>query len=204
MWINNVQKKLGLNPKLQPKYLGPYYIADVGDNDTYILHDCQSHKPLKSRINAQRMKLYVPETTRTIQLNPPAPEQEDADDRVIQTDLNDPNAVDISGSQASAQGSDQAPGPSHPPPDTPAAGTSSTAPSGPLPSQPSQKVVELIKRCSNYKGKKWYLTKWAGHRFTEWVREDYLPEHEITKFHISKTQSGKSRKGHKKAKRTEN
>ena len=70
VWLTNVNKKKGLNPKLQPRYIGPYYIADVGDNDTYILHDCETHRPLKSRMNALRLKLYLADNTRDIHVIP--------------------------------------------------------------------------------------------------------------------------------------
>ena len=32
VWVTNVGYEKELNPKLQPKYLGPYYISGVGDN----------------------------------------------------------------------------------------------------------------------------------------------------------------------------
>ncbi len=65
--INNVNKTKGLNPKLQAKKVGPYYISDVNeDNNTYLLRDCQTHKELRSRIHAKRLTAFVDANTRDI------------------------------------------------------------------------------------------------------------------------------------------
>ena len=61
VWINNTNKSIGMNhPELQSKYVGPYYITDVSDKNTYELQDCNTHKPLKSRVNAERIKKIHP------------------------------------------------------------------------------------------------------------------------------------------------
>ena len=66
--INNVNKTKGLNPKLQAKKVGPYYISDVNeDNNTYLLRDCQTHNEQRSRIHAKRLTAFVDANIRDIQ-----------------------------------------------------------------------------------------------------------------------------------------
>lgn len=203
VWLTNVNKKKGLNPKLQEKYQGPYYIADVSDNNTYELRHCETHNPLKSRINAQRIKPYVPETIRDIQTNELArdpnsqPDMDELDDVIAQDTgpLTDP--------QTNAQPDPQDPV-SKPSQNANTPVNPSPSQVDPVPSQtdvqpPSQsRIVECLKRCQSYRGKKWYLTKWVNHKFCSWVIEDNLPEDKIRTFHIEKTQTGKARKGPKR------
>ena len=56
------------------------------------------------------------------------------------------------------------------------------------------RIPEKIFKCKNYKGHKWYWTKWVNHKFKSWVIERNLPEDMVRKFHIDRTQSGKVRK----------
>lgn len=51
-----VQK--GLSPKLHAKWIEPYYITNVSENNTYKLRRISDHKILKSRIHANRLKHY--------------------------------------------------------------------------------------------------------------------------------------------------
>jgi hypothetical protein len=169
VWINNTTKTVGLNPKLQSKYVGPYYITDVSDNNTYELRDCNSHKPLKSRVNAERMKNFIPTTVRDITHN------ENAADTQTQ-DSNEPVA-----------------GPSRIPDDVQPTGSQSST-NEPPHSDTEDKRVETITKCQNYKGKKWYLVKWFNIRFKSWEVEDNIPDAAIQNFHITRTQKGKARK----------
>ena len=56
VWLYCQKTTPGLSPKLSKKWLGPYYIVDVGDNHTYKLRRCNDHRPVKSRIHANRLK----------------------------------------------------------------------------------------------------------------------------------------------------
>ena len=49
---------VGAPPKLHCKWQGPYYILREGPNHTYRLADCETNKPLKTLVNAARLKLY--------------------------------------------------------------------------------------------------------------------------------------------------
>ena len=56
--LHNEYVPKGLSPKLHIKWNGPYYITEVGGNDTYALRNCDTHKSVKSRIHANRLKPY--------------------------------------------------------------------------------------------------------------------------------------------------
>jgi hypothetical protein len=212
VWLNNVQKKKGLNPKLQPKYVGPYYIADVGENNTYLLHDCITHKPLKSRINAQRLKLFVDEAESTIRQSGVQEEnasEDELDDVSAQdtgpltdqlTDGTNPSGTDpdLSQNDNVTDNSSSAPSATNNlPVPAPLSQSNLTPPN----SQTNQgRIVESLMKCQNYRGTKWYLTKWQNHKFKSWVIESHLPGELVRKFHIEKTHSGKRKKAPKHGK----
>jgi len=154
VWVNNNNKTIGLNPKLQPKYVGPYYITDVSDNNHYELRDCSTHKPLKSRVNAERMKMFVPTTIRDIPHN-----------EVNNEGAEDASQADDSQPQANPEPSA---GPSSVNDDVP--DTQNKNDITPR-STDGERLVESISKCQNYKGKKWYHVKWANQRFKVWEIE---------------------------------
>jgi predicted aspartyl protease len=209
VWITNVGKEKGLNPKLQPKYVGPYYIADVGDNNTYEVRDRTTHRPMKSRINVQRLKSYVPESTRDISLNEyrdteAAPASDELDDLTAQdtgplTDRPTDTVTDaVASSQSNTGNANETQV------KTPSQTQSNSVDGSQVNSNDSNtqtnpgRVPESLWRCQSYKGQKWYLTKWKDHKFRSWVIERNLPEDLVRKFHIEKTQSGKSKKSKKR------
>jgi hypothetical protein len=58
VWLLNNHKKPGITPKLQKKYIGPYYITkDVGLG-VFILRDAVTNKMVKSPVNAARLRPY--------------------------------------------------------------------------------------------------------------------------------------------------
>ena len=171
---------IGLNPKLQPKYVGPYYITDVSDNNHYELRDCSTHKPLKSRVNAERMKMFVPTTIRDIPHN-----------EVNNEGAEDASQADDSQPQANPEPSA---GPSSVNDDVP--DTQNKNDITPR-STDGERLVESISKCQNYKGKKWYHVKWANQRFKVWEIEENVPEEAIRQFHVNRTQTGKAQKAKK-------
>ena len=201
VWLENKNKTVGLCPKLQPKYLGPYYITDVNENNTYELRDCQTHKPIKSRVNADRLKKYTPTTVRDISLNDIADDNEGDGS----SDANDtqPQPTDTPQSTApKSSTSDPIPGPSHDSHDNGDPPSSQdTTDNDPPYSQPEEKKVESITKCSYDRGQKWYLVKWSGQKFKVWTRADLVPESAIRHFHVTRTQKGKVRKALKKNKK---
>ena len=170
--LNRVAKTPGLNPKLQPKHTGPYYITDVdSENDTYILRDCTTHQLVKSRINADRIKIYIDPANREIQPAPNTNNDSD-DDSDSDTDHTPNTPVDDDTSKVTD-------------PDPNKAGMT-----GP-------KDIVRLTECKYYDGHKWYRTKYVDQRETEWKQDVDLPTEMIRKFHITKTQKGKSRKSKK-------
>ena len=49
---------VGLSLKLHAKWIGPFYITNVSQNNTYKIRRASDHKILKSRIHANRLKHY--------------------------------------------------------------------------------------------------------------------------------------------------
>ncbi|CAC5420206.1 unnamed protein product [Mytilus coruscus] len=57
--LQSMKVPKGLSPKLHPKWDGPFYVVDVGQNNTCKLRRCSDHKLIKSRIHTNRMKPYI-------------------------------------------------------------------------------------------------------------------------------------------------
>lgn len=208
VWIVNHTKQKGLNPKLQAKYVGPYYISDVGDNNTYEVRDCKTHTVLKSRVNVQRLKPYVPENTCDITYN----ERTDTDTVPTGDELDDVTAQDTGPLTDRPTGTVTDPEPSTSSNEamdkTQNDASSNIEPNSIVSSQPNlndtntqtlsqtneSRVAESLWKCTPYKGQKWYLTKWIDHKFKSWVIETNLPEELVRKFHIEKTQAGRAKK----------
>lgn len=49
---------VGLSKKLYPRWEGPYYITELGPNNTYRLRRCSDNKEMKSLVHANRLKHY--------------------------------------------------------------------------------------------------------------------------------------------------
>ncbi|CAG2235679.1 unnamed protein product [Mytilus edulis] len=65
--LQSMKVPKGLSPKLHPKWDGPFYVINVGQNNTCKLRRCSDHKLIKSRIHTNRMKPYIdPRDHRTI------------------------------------------------------------------------------------------------------------------------------------------
>ena len=204
--INNVQKQKGLNPMLQPKKLGPFYICDVNQNThTYLIRDCVTHKQLRSRVNAKRLTKFIDNTSRNIKpsldedlatLNMEDLEHQDNDNQDVDQTADKYNThVDMDippvDSQVDHSNNDQDP--------TDSNNTQSDSHNSQMDTA-NPGVVQKIIKCTTYQGKFWYNTCWVGEKFAEWVVGDILSEEDIRKFHINKTLSGKARKRNKKSK----
>lgn len=57
--LQQFKTPIGKSPKLIDKYDGPYYISEIGPNFTYKLRNSDTHKELKSYVNASRLKEYT-------------------------------------------------------------------------------------------------------------------------------------------------
>ena len=87
---------VGAPPKLHCKWQGPFYryILREGPNHTYRLADCETDKPLKTLVNAARLKLYKDPRNR--------PQYEDSSDE----DEDDTSSSSSSSSTSSSSDSD--------------------------------------------------------------------------------------------------
>ncbi len=50
--------KKGVSPKIKRRWLGPYFIVQVGENFTYKLVNCQDMRPVKAMVHANRLKPF--------------------------------------------------------------------------------------------------------------------------------------------------
>ncbi len=195
--ITNMNRTKGLNPKLQAKKLGPFYITDVDQTtDTYLIRDCETHKQKRARINADRLTKFVGDEDRIIQ-----PPRNDDTDTPTQDNMPDPSQPTDTPTQDNMPGpsqptdtptQDNMPGPSQPT-DTPKSDTPThTQPT--TSQQTQQQQVDNIQKCTWYKRKRWYRVKWVGQTHNEWVLEETIPTDQVRHFHVTKTQNGKARK----------
>ena len=77
VWLYSKRTPIGLSPKLQRKWTGPYYIsAHVGEY-SYRLRRCSDHKILKASVHANRLKKFHDPRNRPT--NPPENEIDDED-----------------------------------------------------------------------------------------------------------------------------
>ena len=212
--LRNMRKQKGLNPKLQAKKIGPYYIADVNsDNNTYLIRDCATHKQRRSRVNAKLLSKFIDENIRDIL--PPADydnisesenDEDDNDDDLENESLNNDHNVDDATNnhdnnsqqnniENQKQSIDDQPSTSTDPKHEyqPANSQKSTTIDQ---STPPSNTLHKIHKCTSYKGKKWYFVKFVNEQKSKWVTEDVLPVDDVRKFHINKTQKGKSKKKH--------
>ena len=67
--VRNQRVPTGLSPKFTPPWEGPYYISEIGQNNTYKLIRTSDNKEMKAPVHANRLKHYHPPTKRP-QLNP--------------------------------------------------------------------------------------------------------------------------------------
>ena len=96
--LRNNHATVGRSSKLEPKWLGPYYIADKSTN-TYLLRERHTHKLLRNRVHADRLRHYKDQNIRepmpTPSLTLQQPNQNQTPQVQIQNDL--PTPPDIEG-----------------------------------------------------------------------------------------------------------
>ena len=69
MWLYCTKVAVGKAPKLHRKWVGPYYITQLGPHHTFKVRNCATNKEVKSLVNGVRLKPYYdPENRPT---NPP-------------------------------------------------------------------------------------------------------------------------------------
>ncbi|CAG2224221.1 unnamed protein product [Mytilus edulis] len=191
VWLYCTRTPVGLSPKLQRKWTGPYYIAEHIGEYTYRLRKASDNKILKAPVHANRLKKYLDPTNRPT--NPPNEVNEDHDlnpeelmdmpeilDRVNDTIINHTqNQVGKNNQNDQTQ-----------------------LHKDKLPSQnsnPQQDIydVERILKCRKRGNIKQYLIKWQGYSSSQntWEPSNNIPNILIQHFH-AQSQSKNKRKRH--------
>ena len=84
VWLYCTKVAVGKAPKLHRKWVGPYYITQLGPHHTFKVRNCATNKEVKSLVNGVRLKPYYdPENRPT---NPPVG-MEDIDEELDAEEL---------------------------------------------------------------------------------------------------------------------
>ena len=177
----------GLSPKLHAKWVGPFYINQAYQN-TYKLRRANDHKLLKSRIHANRLKLYEdPRDHRQPILQNDNGDNDDTDDNDENDDPND--------------GTDKNDNDETVAPDT-SQGTQSDKNDIDIENSvdfqddqnDSQFLAEKLLAMKRQNGTNFYRVKWVGYKKTTWIPEEDIGEGLLTEFYTKHTKDGKVRK----------
>lgn len=173
VWLHKTHVPQGQCKKFQDKYVGPYYITDIGPNHSYKIKDGKTHKQMKSFVHANRLKTYNDPEQRPehlqedeVQKQPLIPNQEEEQPQTTDQTQQQQQLVDQERAQQNTD-------------------TTETHEYG---------IVDKLLRCSKYRGRKLYQIKWKNHRKTTWEPEENIPSFLIREFHVNRTQKGKIRK----------
>ncbi|CAC5414433.1 unnamed protein product [Mytilus coruscus] len=170
----------GLSPKLHAKWIGPYYITNVGQNNTYKLRRLSDHKIIKSRIHANRIKPYedprnVREQVRrnnddlndsNFQNNDSIDIDKNKDETQLPNNVNDENLEQDK--QNDTDKNDQ---------------TQSET------DDDSEFLAEKLVAKKKRNGKNLYRVKWVGYKKTTWVAEEDIGEGLLVEFYTKYTKS---------------
>ncbi|CAC5371569.1 unnamed protein product [Mytilus coruscus] len=147
--LQSMKVPKGLSPKLHPKWDGPFYVINVGQNNTCKLRRCSDHKLIKSRIHTNRMKPYIdprdhrdiPEIQRNV--------AENNRDRV--DNIDDNNNIDRSqNNDAQMQQNDE------------------------TNDEDNDFIAEKLLAKKRRQGKNFYKVKWVGYKKTTWEPEENI------------------------------
>ena len=180
VWLYCSATPVGLNPKLLKRWVGPYYITQVNDNYTYKLNRCEDHKPIKSMVHANRLKAYHDPVTRP--QNIPVDEEVELNpEEILDTEGENPQTVErnATDSREKEQETNQ--------------NNSNAQELTPEVQNPRTEIDKIISS-SLYNGKRIYKVKWKNIKNTTWENTESLPQKLVQEFHISKTQTGRTRK----------
>ena len=156
-----------LSPKLHAKWIGPFYITDVGQNNTYKIRRA-------SRIHSNRLKHYedprnyrdpvVQDRQQNIEL-----ENQIDDENIDQHHSNADVTNSVRDESESSQSNDEK-------------------------DDENEFLAEkfIAKRKRN--GKNFYRVKWVGYKRTSWVPDEDIGEGLLVGFYTKHTKSGKIRK----------
>ncbi len=175
---NSYKVEKGKSRKLTVKWVGPFFITKVCPNHTYMLTDCKTHKPLRTRIHANRLKPY----------NDP----NDRPDYLFSQNRQDENK-DTEQQQASQTGASQNDG---------AQSQNNDRQNDRINAQQTNAndtwhPVQRLLKASRYQGKVWYQVKFTDGT-TQWIVQENVSEPLKRDFHAKYTFSGHVKKQHKR------
>ena len=175
----------GLTKKFAPKFDGPYYITKVCPNHTFRLRRQSNHKPIRSRVHANRLKRYFNPALRKyantlnaqqqqrVRLTAQNDETQDYEPTVQRQEI-EPN-VRIQENEINVKSQENEP----------------NVEQG---LEDNSYVVDKILASAFYRGEKIYKVKWVGKKGTTWERKETVPQNLINQFHINHTATGRKRK----------
>ena len=177
VWLYCSATPVGLNPKLLKRWVGPYYITQVNDNCTYKLNRCEDHRPIKSMVHTNRLKAYHDPGKRP--LNIPVNEEVELNpEEILNTEGENPQTFEKNATEREQ------------------VTTQNNANAIEFTPEMQNPRTEIDKIASSglYNGKRIYKVKWKNVKNTTWENMESLPQTLVQEFHISKTQTGRTRK----------
>lgn len=180
VWISNKKKRKGYSPKLDAKYVGPYYISARKNNCLYKLKRSDNHKSVKSWLHADRLKPYFDPTDRTTNCQET---NNNPQSELSQTQNSDEQLGPQNNHDNSTQGTDQ-----------------NKTQGEVLPAVGVMVNVEKLLRRAYKQGKRMYQVKWEGLSTKTWKYEEELPQHLVRLYNIKYNTKGRVKKSFKRQK----
>ncbi len=205
VWLYCTKTPVGKSPKLLKKWTGPYYIASRFDKYTYKLQRADDHRAVKSRIHANRLKLYFDPDERPT--NPP----KDLQAGIMDLNPEELEDLDPVAADNSAKDPDPAPVPAaehqaaHPE-NSAAKQKKSERKQQKKPPKPQDQPdwsglryipIEKIILCKLVQGVRWYKVQFKDKNFRQskqLVREDCIEPEMRNKFHAEYNNNGKKKR----------
>ncbi|VDI21564.1 Hypothetical predicted protein [Mytilus galloprovincialis] len=182
----------GLSPKLHPKWDAPFYVINVGQNNTCKLRRCSDHKLIKSRIHTNRIKPYIdprhyrnlPEIQRNVVENnrnrvddiddvhyDNMDKSQNNDEKMQQNDAHmQQNDAHMQQNDALLQQNDE------------------------TNDEHNDFIAEKLLAKKRRQGANYYKVKWVGYKKTPWEPEENIGEGLLIEFNTKFTKSGTKRK----------
>ena len=171
---------VGVPPKLHSKWQGPFYILGEGPNHTYRLADCETDKPLKTLVNAARLKLYKDPRNR-----PQYEDSSDEDEDDTSSSSSSSSSSDSDSSQSDEEDEDQEHGT--------AAAKDADRPQKLEQPKPDKNIREIL-QAKKQGSKTWYKVSYHNQRGTQWRLSSYVDADLRNRYHAERTMAGKKKK----------
>ena len=200
--VKNIPKP-GLSPKLQDKYVGPFFVTKVLDNDVYILRECSTNKPHSGPVNALMLKpFFAPDDMRTTNIPIDIPQRRPDitnDNAKLQTPTQD-KSIETPDSEENVDENQHITvnDPKHSINDDKAEPqVQSDTDDDSETSDHDTYIVEKILASRNINGQKHYKIKWQSFKTPTWEPARNIPEPLLIDFHAHKTNAGRKKRKRK-------